>query len=772
VFRRPAIYFKLFILILIVSIPIQVFAYSHISKKKSSPDPVAASTSSTQMLEVTSNQFTQTEAKDQSVEKQDAVSLNGFQKIAENNTLNLYVDKKSLALKIQDKRTGYIWNSGVDQPAKYDLNQMWGQLANSALTINYINQTDKSRSESILTYQSQTALQKIKDGFIATVDFTQAQIEVKLEVQLDGDSISVSVPEKGIKEGNFNKLTSIMVYPFLGAEYKAKENGYMFIPDGPGALIRYSNQAVKADTPFISSIYGDDMAFQKTDTGDLTGSDTNVVPPQQIKMPVYGVVHGVDQNGFLGIVEGGANYGQIVAYPSGVTTNFNWVTTQFNYRYQYYQPTSKSMSSGVNLYQTKKNNFNIKLRFTFLENKNANYVGMAHSYQKFLVNQGDLTRHTNDKATVRLEFLGGETKKGLLWNSVVPMTKIADIPGDVQQLKSQNVNNLMVIYKGWTVGGLTGELPQKFPFDRKLGNKSTVSQTINNLKKEQVPMFFYTDYTKAFQGAGGYGGSKNVARKVSSETIYQTDGDYRYYDLSPSQSLSLAKSDVSKYLSYGISNLSIDTTGYTDFSDFNRSHPSTRNQTISTYGQLFQQFQSHSIGTAMYQPNAYAWKSTKDYLDVPMYSSDYSFITDTVPFLEIVLKGYIPYYAPFSNFNSDPKLDVLRMIDYGANPSFLLTSEPASLLKDTPSQDVYTSAFNVWKQEIVREYALVSKSLGQVAGTTIQARQVLTAGIVKDTYSNGKLIIVNYTDKPYNDQNDQVTVKAKDFAVIDGKVGQ
>lgn len=765
-YRRPVFYLIVVVSIILLIIPLQVLADSH-SQTKSDHSSQKVN-ESTQVLEYTSNQFTQPEKSSARSTVPKNVSLKGSEKVAENNHLILYVDKKSLGLKIKDKKTGYIWTSEVSTPSKYHLNRTWGQLANSALTISYLDRNNRVQNESILTYKSKTSIQPITNGFIATVAFSQAQIKVHLEVTLVGDSLSVSIPEKGINESGSNKLTSMEVYPFMGAEYKAQENGYMFIPDGSGALIRYQNNPVKADTPFTSNIYGEDIAFQKT----MTSSDhNNVVPPQQIKMPVFGAVHGVKKNAFLGVVENGASFAQIIAYPSGVTTDFNWVTSQFNYRYQYYQPTSQSMD-GVNIYQSKMNHFDIKLRYFFLENQHADYVGMAKQYQKYMVNQGDLQRETKDQATVRLEFLGGETKKGLLRHTVVPMTKISDIPKDVHLLQSQHVKNMLVVYKGWTAGGLTGTLPQKFPFNRTLGSKQTVKRTIHQLKQDHIPLLFYTDYTKAFKGAKGYGGSKDVARKKSSETIYKQDGSYRYYYLAPSKSLAIAKNDIPHYRSYGITNLAIDTTGYTAFSDFNRSKLSFRPKTIQTYLQLFKQFSSHSMKTAMYKPNAYAWKATDAYLDIPLHSSNYSYVTDTVPFMEIVLKGYIPYYAPFTNFNSDPKVDVLRMIEYGAYPSFLLTSKPANLLKDTPSKDVYTSAFNVWKKQIVNDYSMVSSSLGKVTNQTIQSRDVLSAGIVKVTYSNNISIIVNYTDKPFNDQNDHIIVKAKGFAVVDGKVRQ
>lgn len=128
---------------------------------------------------------------------------------------------------------------------------------------------------------------------------------------------------------------------------------------------------------------------------------------------------------------------------------------------------------------------------------------------------------------------------------------------------------------------------------------------------------------------------------------------------------------------------------------------------------LFTHYQEHDMELAFYRPNNYAWGYMDKYLDMPMYSSNYMFVTDTVPFLQIVLKGYSPYYATFSNFSHNPKEEVLRMIEFGAYPSFYLTKESAQLLLKTPSKGLYTSEFDIWKEEVIRQYKLVVDSLGK-----------------------------------------------------------
>ncbi|MGG4489482.1 DUF5696 domain-containing protein [Metabacillus idriensis] len=735
-------YKKLMAGLLVLMMPLQAFAAPDEKKED--------------LLKYSSSGFTQPEK--QVKEQAQSGTVEGFEKAAENENLILYVNEESLALKILNKKTKYIWNSGIDQVEDVRLNKTWEQMAQSAITIEYSDRRGKIKSESIQTNDSRPNV-KIKDnGFSAKVYMNGSKISLELSVTLEKDNIAVSIPDKEVKEGKRNKLISMKVYPFLGAVNGDERNGYMFIPDGSGALIRYEKGS-KADAPFKGAIYGADAGFQKS--SDKTEEKT--VPAKQISMPVFGAVHGIKKNGFAAVVEKGAEYGDILAYPSGVSTDFNWTAAQFNYRYEYYQPTSKSMS-GTNVYQKNKNAFDISLRYYFLSNEKADYVGMAKRYQEHLIETKQLTKK-EDRAEVRLEFLGSETKKGLFWDSVIPMTPVEKLPAFAKELKKEKVLDMFMIYKGWSKGGLTGTLPSKFPVEKKLGSKGDVRDSAEALENENVPLFFQTDYTKAYENAGGFSGRKDVSKKISSETISYKKDDKTYYYLSPDKSLKIAKEDLKQYKEYGMKNAAVDGSSTILFSDYTKGNRSSRIQTAQTYNKLFSQL--HKAGeVALYNPNAYAWGQTDRFLDAPMTSSNYIFESDTVPFLQIVLKGYIPYYAEFSNFHSDAKDDVLRMIEYGAYPSFYLTDEPSHLLMKTPSKDLYTSEFDSWKDEIVNQYKMMQDSLGAVEGETIENRTVPAVGIVEVSYSNGKTIIVNYTNTPYRAGVHEIP--AKGFIVTDG----
>ncbi|MBS4196091.1 DUF5696 domain-containing protein [Lederbergia citri] len=748
-------YKKWMFAVVVMLFPVLIIANHSFGAK--SDDSVETLDLSDHTIRYSSAQFTQPEPAEQQEIKQDS-SFEGYTKAAESDELVLFVNKKSLAIKLQNKKTGYTWGSGIDHPENYRLNKTWEQIVQSAITVDFTDRQGKLRTESILTNDSTPTVKLSDNGFSADVFLFQSKLKFQLDVQLKGNELDISIPQEKLKEDKRNKLVSLQIYPFLGSVNENDIQGYMFIPDGSGALIRYDKSVKSSGTPFVGSIYGVDEGIK-----NKTRASKDVLPVQQIKMPIFGAVHGVKQNGFIAIVEDGFSYGDIVAYPAGASTDFNRVSSKFNYRYEYFQPTSKS-STGMNVYQKEMNKMDVKLKYIFLSDKDADYVGMAKSYRNYLADHDLLTKQ-EDQANVRLEFLGGEMKKGLLWNSVIPMTPIDRIPHFTNELRKNGVEDMFVVYKGWSDGGLTGSLPGKFPMESKLGSKKDAKATIDTLKNDNIPMYFYTDYTKAYEGASGFSGSKDVAKKISSETISHKVNDLTSYYLSPKKALDIAKKDSKNYESYGMENLAVDSSGFTLFSDFSKSKKQTRLETLETYKEIFS-FLNKNVGkTALYEPNVYAWSDAEKYLDIPINSSNYVFETDTVPFMQIVLKGSIPYYAPFTNFNSNQEDQLLRMIEYGAYPSFLLTEEPSHLLAKTPSKNVYTSEFTVWKDDIIKQYKQIQEVLGQVESATIESRHVPENGIVEVTYSNGKTVVVNYTNSIY--KKDGVEVSAKGFSVVD-----
>ena len=140
--------------------------------------------------------------------------------------------------------------------------------------------------------------------------------------------------------------------------------------------------------------------------------------------------------------------------------------------------------------------------------------------------------------------------------------------------------------------------------------------------------------------------------------------------------------------------------------------------------------------------------------------------TDSVPFLQMVLKGYIPYYAPYANQGFYRQACILRTIEYGAYPSFLVMGAENSQLLKTPLVDRFSLCFDDWEGTIGTTYQRVNAALSAVEGAAMQEHRALISGVVRVQYDNGVSVYVNYNSDAVT--VDGVTVEGLNFAVKRG----
>jgi hypothetical protein len=203
--------------------------------------------------------------------------------------------------------------------------------------------------------------------------------------------------------------------------------------------------------------------------------------------------------------------------------------------------------------------------------------------------------------------------------------------------------------------------------------------------------------------------------------------------------------------------------GSTLFGDFRAGHERSREAAIEAYQTLLA---GSPLRLTFYRPNAYAYFVAQAYFDMPPGDNGYIFTTRAVPFLPIVLAGFVPYYGGPLNFSSDRQRDLLRQVEYGMYPSYFLTEEPTSTMLNTPSAwNFYTSSYAQWGETIRSTYAGMNALLGPVRGQQIVEHEELAAGVFATTWANGMQIVVNYTDSPW--EQGGVTVGAMDAALLE-----
>jgi hypothetical protein len=680
-----------------------------------------------------------------------------YQMMAENDRFQLYVDGDTLAFKLLDKRSGYLWESGIDEPIEGDrLNRSWRAFAQSGISIEHLDSKAINNRASITNTNHTLEITPIEQGISALVVFDDYGITVRVILQLEADGVRVEVPSDSIREDNPDfRLGRLYVYPFLGATRGGSVPGYMLLPDGIGSLIRFAD-STKARTMLYARYYGPDLGIIAIQPYDELANT-----PYPASFPVFGVVHGEKQHAFFSVVEQGSAYGELQVHPTGIITNFNFIYNAFIYNETYFQATNRS-GAGVTTVQRQTNDFDIVLHYRFLTGDEADYVGMARSYQGYLLEKSLLSRYadTNPNIGIRLEFLGGDKEEVLFWNQFIPMTTLEQMREILDKLRLPNQE---VIYYGWQPSGASTMPPTWLALEGGLGSLDDLHALAGTITAGGGHFSLYLDPQAAYWGEPGYSQRSDLAMAITNVNLEGYNRLYnQYFTLNPLRDrfAAFSRDTAARLADTG---LALDSIGSNLYSDFRRGESLSREAAIGAYQALLGE---SPLRLGFYRPNDYLWAQADAYYDMPLDDNGYIYTTEPVPFLPIVLAGYMPYYGMALNFSSNRQDDLLRHVEYGIYPSYFLTHEPTANMLSTRSAWIYTSSYAQWGNEVQQTYAWMNALLAPVRGQEIVAHRQLVDGVFVTTYANGMQILVNYTDHPFVRQG--ITVEAKNAALLEG----
>lgn len=672
---------------------------------------------------------------------------------AENDRLALYYHPDTLAILVRDKATGNEYDSVGPDAQEGDLNATWTGMKESGVSVECRLENGNVRTWTITGEGASVETQQTESGFRSSISFS-GQVGFELQVSLTDTGVSVLIPEASIVEAEDSgvQLQSIYVYPFLGASYGYDNPGYLFVPDGCGALISTGQKTIAAEN-YEKQIYGSDLgmgAFKSMVSQSLLRS------AEEIYMPVFGSILEEGKSGFAGIVTEGDEYCRIAAYVSGIRTPFNLIMPKFLLRETYLMRLDQSGTS-LTANQEKRNPGDLGITYVFLSGDEADYVGIAGAYRQYLLDQGTLTKkeEKTELAAVKIELILSEQKKGLLWSKTLPMTTVEQADQILQELYDAGLQNLDVVLRGYSDKGASGAAPSDFSFTGKVGARSQWKKEIKKLTEQGIDVSLYSDFSRGYEGKGGYGSSQEA--QAINRTMLTNFDNGMYNWLAPAYIAKQLNSFAEKAEGIGLTDMAVEHFGSTLYSNWNKKNPSTRADAVNA----FTQADSAGLKLNLYAPYAYLWGKCDGIYDIPTGSSNYYIFTETVPFMQIVLKGCIPYYSEGWNFHANASRDLLECVEYGAYPSWYLSWEDSVELINTPSSWLYSTQYAVWKDSVIEEYGKVSQVLGQVSGACIRDRVVLEKDVVRMDYDNGISIYINYRQTDWT--GDGVTVEAESF---------
>ncbi|QVK18405.1 hypothetical protein KHQ81_01425 [Mycoplasmatota bacterium] len=652
---------------------------------------------------------------DHLVYNQPEVELSNYDILLENDSLRVYIDDESLALRVLNKETQYVWMSDLDNIYDERLNRDWVNFVRSAVSFSYFNSKEVVKYDDLIKSKRDITIEKTvqSDQVRFDLDFTYTKIKLSLIIKLDGNALSIKIPKESIEEYGKNKLFKLQLYPFLGATKFDEIPGYSFIPDGSGALVRFQKNNIMKSS-FKTRFFGNDIY--------LNPVNNDILP---FNLPVYGMVHGHNQNAIFSEVTSGAQFGEFIMQFAGNTTDFNFNYVNFLLREKYFHRLIDDQ--GISKITEDRYLYDIEVIHNFLSNEKANYIGMAQTYQDSLFYNDEKLKTDTKDIPMHLDVIAADSYQSILFQKYVKMTTLDELVSINNELKDENINELLFTYKGYNKGGLSKINLNNYQFDRRLRNQSSLDKLDN--------MYLYYEPSLVYEKEAD---KKYLLQQINQN--YVLIDDYYYYN--NNKSILKGIQHAKEYATDIGTNIALDGVSNLLYSDLKNNI--TREEMIKRLNEKIVD------DIPMYKPASYLLNKTSDYLNTANSSNQYLFITDSVPFVQTLLRGYVNYYSENINNSGNRTSEILRCVEYGTYPSYLISNKSSYYLKNEIFNDIFGIEYDLYRNLIADEYHYVNEALKHVIDSKIISHHIVHEGLVEVTYDNGIIIIVNYNNQEMN----------------------
>ncbi len=619
---------------------------------------------------------------------------------------------------------------------------------------------------------------------------------IPVDLILDEEGLRVDVDTSLILAPSKQKLYKIYLYKSFGSytpNEKLSSDQYIIVPDGSGAVIP-ARGALTMD-PYSERVYGDDKTFQ---ADLLTGSSAQVLSP-------FLIFDRSDIGGLLAVVESGAAQTYVTARPAntssnpGACINFDMIYTERDYRtYAGGQgsTSSSSSSSGDSDSETSSASSGIvlskeepKVLFTvrYIPTQgNKTYSEYASVYRDYLIRHGKLSSVAKADSTTPfiLELIGSvnktESSAGVPTDKQKALTSYADIKVIVDKLEEAGIKNIDIRYTAWSNGGYYNSINDKLRLLKVLGSEKELSDLTDYLKSLNIG--FYTDadflYVYKDETFDSLNYTQDTARRLDMRIgrLYkrnyasgqtETDAANIRTILAPdliakiaaTYKTSLEKVVDTKQISFGEIGKDIN-------SNYKTGRITNRTDALA--------YQLEAIGLFTgYEKlfttgNDYVWAEATHIINMPMGSSDYMSSSYSIPFIQMLLHGYVNYTGTAVTRNSDYTDALLLCLETGSGLSVNWMAADNSIFDNTELVDMYSMNYEDSFDRVVELYKKVSAVLDKVSTLPITNHEYVDAyrtqpavddegniavgadaQIAATTYGDKYIVYVNYSSRDY-----------------------
>jgi len=601
--------------------------------------------------------------------------------------------------------------------------------------------------------------------------------DIPLVYRLDGPALLAYIPTDEIGYPAEYPLARITMLEFFGAAGPGTE-GYIMVPDGSGSLI-YLNNGRTTDQQFVAWVYGRDRTF-----------GAGVLPPQPepVRLPVFGLVQ--DGKAMFAIIEDGDALAILNTRVSGIINSYNSVWADFRSLPFDYLQLEHMGTNQLQIFQDKISEGAFRIRYAFLDGDTATYSGMAKLYQEYLVEKGLLTRRQSwNELPFVMESLGAiqRTKNfmGIPYQGTVPLTTFAQTISLLESLRSNDINHLVLKYSGWLNGGMHQYAPTSFNIVRQLGGERGFRQLVEYVKKQGIPFYpevkidyVYPPVMSFFKSLfGGFTSSRHTARSLGNIVMRRSNYSIVTYlsealssgttiepapfIVNPAFYGNMTGSFLNRFNRLGTAGLATGSLFSELNSAFNRGSAVDRQRTIDKAAAVQEQMLDAGHRQLSDGANAYAFAGIDYILNVPFSHNGFMVANESIPFYQMVVRGFIEYAGSPMNTAADLRQYLLGTLETGSGVYVQWMYEKNSIVRESFFTRFFSHNYERSFRRATDIYHEAAAVLNAVQNCRIDRHEILPGGLRRVTYENGVTIWLNYTDQPLT--YGSVTVGPQDY---------
>lgn len=587
--------------------------------------------------------------------------------------------------------------------------------------------------------------------------------KMALEYTLDEDGLIVRLPANGIRfDESRYQLNYIEVLPYMGAGSDPNP-GYTFFPDGSGALFDFQElEATGSAQSVTGKIYGQDYAYH-----EVEGKYEEV-----IRYPVFGLVESqstevggatvTKDRGFVAIVEEGDSLMELTSYHAGPSSSYHTVRMKVYPRptdsYILADSISVASNDPITVVSSRKYTESYQVRYIMLNDGQyeeelgndyleCSYAGMAKAYRNYLEKNSILTKLTasdvKNDIPLYVETFGAvlSTKKVLSipFNVTVPLTSFDNVATMYDELSNKGITNINFILTGYTDGGLEAEsMPYRLKWDSAVKDEMDFEDLLAYAVEKGFGLF--PDFDFVFSSTNtlfdGLSLSKHAVKTIDDR--YTSKREYSatkhtyisYYEMaiSPAYFSHFYEKFMPKYTESNPIGISVSTLGSYLNSDFDEDEPYHRADSQAFTVAALQYIQEAMNGGEVLTSggNAYTWKYVDHLKDIAIDSSRYVIASASVPFLGMVLHGYVEFAGTAINMEGNLSYAFLKSLESGASLNFLLSYQNTETLKENEATSQYYSIrYDIWFDDLISMYTELNSLLKDVQTSAIVSHKFI-----------------------------------------------